>query len=541
MEKAIDDVKDVTLNGIEKPINKYLSQVWEGINFEDYASLLKKSPNKVIKEHELYQEYTKKLGDNAVNKIMELETEKLFYFILSFKQQCVLVKSGEKQTEKQFLGYEFSNRRGSEGIHPIQRGKNIEDCTQLFDKDIFDNPEKASTYIYQAFKGEFNTPIPESLAAHVFRVNLVDLFTFDRVEFEKSLSLSVKKKMSFEDIWGISKLILLSEIAKIEKGKAITQAETIKGDIPVIAGGKSPAYFHNQSNRDGNIITISASGAYSGFINYFDSPIFASDCNTIKSKNENTISTRLIFIFLKSIQNVIFELQRGQAQPHVYADDLAKIKIPLPSKNIQEKIVAEIEVLETKETEAKEEIEKLKADITKSLIDINKQSEIKKLGDVCAMKAGEFTSAYDINYNDSFGLYPCYGGNGLRGYTNTFTHDGRFPLIGRQGALCGNVHRVTGKFHATEHAVVATPFSGIDVDWLYYQLKLLNLNQYKTGTAQPGLSVQNLKVVLTPVPSLSQQQKIITQITAIENQINALENELATLPQQKEAVLQKYL
>ena len=86
------------------------------------------------------------------------------------------------------MGYEFSNRRGSEGIHPIQRGKNIEDCTQMFDPEVFDNPEKASTYIYKAFAGDYDFPIDEAIQKNITRHNLVDMMTFDRVDFEKNIS-----------------------------------------------------------------------------------------------------------------------------------------------------------------------------------------------------------------------------------------------------------------------------------------------------------------------------------------------------------------
>lgn len=105
------------------------------------------------------------------------------------------------------------------------------------------------------------------------------------------------------------------------------------------------------------------------------------------------------------------------------------------------------------------------------------------------------------------GLFPCYGGNGLRGYTKTFTHDGHFPLIGRQGALCGNERIVHGKFHATEHAVVVKANASINVNWLYHQLKLLNLNQYATGVAQPGLSVQKILNVSTVSRSTHQRAR----------------------------------
>ena len=198
VEKFFADFQDVTLNGVEKPVNKYVNHVWENISFEDYISLLKKAPNKTVTEHEIYKEYQKKLkakkDKEFWNLLLEKETDKLYYFIIAYPQKVVLIKSGEKDAEKRFLGYEFSNRRGSEGIHPIQRGKNIEDCTQMFDAEVFDNPSKASTYIYKAFIGDYDFDIDETMQNNVSRHNLVDMLTFDRVEFEKNISLSVKKK-----------------------------------------------------------------------------------------------------------------------------------------------------------------------------------------------------------------------------------------------------------------------------------------------------------------------------------------------------------
>ncbi len=110
-----------------------MAHVWEGISFADYATLLKKQPNEAIENHEIYQKYKKKIvaKDDAEkwNEIIKKEIEKLFYFILDYKQKIVLVKSGEKQAEKQFLGYEFNNRRGSEVIHPIQHGKLLKELS----------------------------------------------------------------------------------------------------------------------------------------------------------------------------------------------------------------------------------------------------------------------------------------------------------------------------------------------------------------------------------------------------------------------------
>ena len=181
----------------------------------------------------------------------------------------------------------------------------------------------------------------------------------------KKLShLILKKKIRYWDVWWTEKLVLLWDIAEIKKWKSITSRNLKDWKIPVVAWWKQPAYFHNESNRDWNVITVSASWANAWFVNYFDGPIFASDCNTILSKDEEKISTKLLFEFLKSIQSIVYWLQTWQAQPHVYWDDLYLIKIPLPPKDIQQKIVDEIwelEKIEEKNLERIWELEK-KAD-----------------------------------------------------------------------------------------------------------------------------------------------------------------------------------
>lgn len=102
------------------------------------------------------------------------------------------------------MGYEFSFRRGSEGIHPIKRGKSIDECTLLFDADGLDNPNKASYYNYKAFQGEFYLDIPEHLRQNVSYQKLVDMISFDRVTFEKTISLAAKAR--FESKWDHVKL-----------------------------------------------------------------------------------------------------------------------------------------------------------------------------------------------------------------------------------------------------------------------------------------------------------------------------------------------
>ena len=133
---------------------------------------------------------------------------------------------------------------------------------------------------------------------------------------------------------------------------------------------------------------------------------------------------------------------------------------------------------------------------------------ISTIGEVFNLQAGKNISANDIHeYSQNF-PYACYGGNGIRGYVSDYNRDGKFPIIGRQGALCGNVNFAKGKFYATEHAVVVTCFAGVNVEWARYVLEAMNLNQYATATAQPGLSVATVNEVEFMLPPLKEQCRI---------------------------------
>jgi len=131
----------------------------------------------------------------------------------------------------------------------------------------------------------------------------------------------------------------LADICEVKRGAPLTRKETVAGDIPVIAGGQTPAYYHNRANRDGKVITVSGSGAYAGFVNFFERPIFASDCTTLQIKTKNALM-KYVYLAMKSRQPDIYALRIGSAQPHVYAKDVAKITIPLPPLAEQKRIVA---------------------------------------------------------------------------------------------------------------------------------------------------------------------------------------------------------
>lgn len=284
---------DVTINGIEKPVAKYVAHVWEGLDYADYVTLLQKTPNDKVKAHEIYADYRKKIRAKDETKfwqeVFAVESEKLFYFIIAYPQKVVIVKSGEKDAEKRFLGYEFSNRRGNEGIHPIQRDKSIEDCTQLFDAHSYDNPNKASTYIQRAFNNDYESEIAESMRGNVSRTRLVDMLTFDRADFEKTISTAIKKKVKIESKWPIKRL---DEIININYGTRIVKATVSKGEYPVYGGG-GETFKTDSFNRE-NTYIISRFGMSPECVRKVKGKFFLNDSGlTIETKKQKRTVTKI--------------------------------------------------------------------------------------------------------------------------------------------------------------------------------------------------------------------------------------------------------
>ena len=165
--------------------------------------------------------------------------------------------------------------------------------------------------------------------------------------------------------------------------------------------------------------------------------------------------------------------------------------------------------------------------------------EDKCLDSVCSMKSGEGITAANI---DEYSPYPCYGGNGLRGYAKRHTHDGSYALIGRQGALCGNVIGAEGKFFASEHAIVVTPSSQSDTHWLTFVLDDMHLNQYSESSAQPGLSVVKLlELRLACPPTKAEQEAIAEALSDADALIEVLEQLIAKKRHLKQGTMQELL
>jgi len=559
VNKSINNLQDITINGIENPMSKYVEYIWQEITLEDYITLLQKQPNDNVKQQEIYQEYAKKIKAETEqelwNRIIELEQERLLYFLLAYPQNIVLIQTGEKKEEKQFLGYEFSDRRGNEGIHPIQRGRTIDECTRLFDQDRFENPTKASTYIYKAFQGDLTTEIHESLQKNIFRINLIDMMVFDRIDFEKTISLSAKKKIKSQ--WKLVRIGDLQEIDFVSgyafKSGDLKDNKTKEDELPVLKIGNillernivslDICQFHSYINCESKIVTknaiaIALTGATVGKTGWIKNKCLLNQrVLAVKGGNE-TISYVSIFLCSNIFYDYAQTLAHGNAQGNLSPGEVTDFEIPLPPKEIQKKIVSEIEVLEGNKKQAQGKIEILDETLRSTFNNINNK-EIFKFSKISTLEYGK-----PLHKNQRInGIYPVMGSNGKVGTHNAFLIKGPAIIIGRKGSA-GKVNFVNEDCFPIDTTFwVKYDNSKVHVKFFYYLLKELNLENIAKGkgVGVPGLNRNNVQNLKISIPSLEKQIQIVTEIDNIESEIKKLNDAINAIPQKKEEVLKKYL
>lgn len=248
------------------------------------------------------------------------------------------------------------------------------------------------------------------------------------------------------------------------------------------------------------------------------------DVIVIRSSSDNTLPNYLFKLLSSDKFFDYFNLYtKGAKMPRGDKNAIAKFIVPIPPKSTQLSIVAELDKLNEMIRLKKKQLEdydQLAQSIFYEMfgdpVENEKGWEVKKLGNVCDLKAGKAIKASELS-NDN--PYPCYGGNGIRGYINRCSHLESSPIIGRQGAYCGTVNFAEAPFYATEHAVVVKSKQNMQIKWLYYTLVNLKLSKYAKGQAQPGIAVSNLnELVIIPLPPLPLQQQFAARIEAIEQQ-----------------------
>ena len=344
----------------------------------------------------------------------------------------------------------------------------------------------------------------------------------DKVLANKDIVLSGDRYIINSAIQNEFDIVRINEVVDFKRGTSITKKDVTEGDIPVIAGGQQPAYYHNKINREAGAITISSSGAYAGFVGYYNYPIFASDCFTAASKNKEILNDKYLFHILKSKQQAIYEMQEGGGQPHIYPKNFDNWEIPLPPLEIQEQIVKEIEGYQKIIDGAK-----MVVDNYKPTISIKPEWEMVELGSVCEIINGK-NQAKVVNAK---GKYPIYGSGGIMDYADDFICNEGCTIVGRKGTINKPIY-VDTKFWNVDTAFAFSPNEKMNSRFLYFFCLGYNFKLHDSGVTIPSLTKTELLTIKIPLPSLEEQNDIV-QVVEDELQLISSNKQLITIFEQK--------
>ena len=369
INKFFNDTLDVTVLGIENVFSKFVQNVYDDLNFEEYIELIK---GKEI-EHELYKDYKKQFNGD-IEKIKQVEKEKLLYFILTYSQEIAIIKTGKKQEEKNFLGYEFSERRGHEGLKWLPNG------TKLYNENILLDEKRANYYIYNTFKGN-KVNIDESLEKNVSYIRMSSLFEYGTKEFEKRVNLSKKAKKIVNTKYKtekLEKIVTTIESGNRPKGGVSNISEGVlsiggehignNGELSINNNIKYvPRIFFENANKgkiSANDILICKDGALTGKVCIVPNKIPFTEAMInehvfIIRADTNIVMQKYLYIFLLSDigQRLLKSNITGQAQGGLNSTNLKNIKIPIPPLSVQQEIVLKFKEIENIYNEEKASIQ----------------------------------------------------------------------------------------------------------------------------------------------------------------------------------------
>ncbi len=379
----------------------------------------------------------------------------------------------------------------------------------------------------------------------------------------------VAPKLRFKEFDGDWKQETLKNLATFSKGKGISKADISEDGINLCIRygelyttyGQVIDHIHSRTNvsksecilsKAGDVI-IPASGetqidiATASCVLH-DDIILSGDLN-ILSHEEN--GSWLAYYLSSAKKLEIAQLAQGNSVVHLYSSQLKDLKINKPSKEEQTKIASFLSAVDEKIsqlTQKHELLSQYKQGMMQKLFSQQLRFkaddgsefgewEDKKLGDICShFQSGKTITSATISDN---GAYPVFGGNGLRGFTDTYTHDGIFALIGRQGALCGNINLVQGENFISEHAIAVQANQESSTQWLAMWLDFMQLNRFSESSAQAGLAVNKLVKFDIKVPCLEEQTKIANFLSAIDQKIEVVAQQIEQAKTWKKGLLQQ--
>lgn len=597
VKEFFEKPKDVTVLGIEKAFSKYVSNTFDGIVFEDYISFINKKPNDSFKKQEIYEDYLiwfekqneiKKLKESKTfkiksvaeqekeiqalfyEKVLEIEREKIMYFLLSYNQETLITKTGEKQEEKEFLGYEFSKSRGREGIKMLaNEGKLYDELDQY-------NPEKANYYVYRAFLYEQNE-ISDALVNNISTVKTTSLIDFSVIQFEKTIDIGAKQP-PIESKWNKEKLgkyIIPKSGTTFPKDY---QGNKDDSKIPFLKvsdmNTESNWKFTNDANNyvDDKTATniLSATIFKKGSIVF---PKVGMAIHTNKKRilaKDSCVDNNIMCIdsldksvldneYLYELFKFFIQLRNFASSanpPSILTDKLMDFKVPVPPMDIQKRIVRDISDVEKKEYDVIKKTIACKTSLKNSDWFSYELERIEKLSKMVqrGKSANYGTSNIQIIKSGQARGYNTFDFSKRYYVSESFVSDERNLqkgdiLINSTGV--GTAGRVTlfdldGEFVVDSHITIVRLNQDMVVPkYVLYALANIGFKTIEAmATGQSGqieLGLPTVNAIKIPVPPIEKQREIVAEIEKIESEMQTLENEIANAETQKMNILEKYL
>ena len=559
-------------------IHKYCAHI--GISFDEYETLLNGKPSAELLAHEMFVDYRKDFENSSdITKLKtqkffkdftpaqkqteldkrfrayleRIEKDKLLYFVLAYDnpQPVLIIKSpADNKEQKAFLGYEWSGRKGDEGIK-LTTDSNGNHLTPLYDETNRDNPEKINALITQNFLGNLSA-IPKNLQPFASLVNLVDMLDFSRKDFDKTISLNVKKaEFEIESRWEIKRLSDLVQI--IGGGTPDTKISNYwGGDIHwlSVVDFNTDSRFVSTSEKTitalglknsstkylqkGDLI-ISARGTVGALAQLAVPMTFNQSCYGLRAKTEILDAGYLFYVLKQEIQQF-----KSNAYGSTFGSITTKtfdiIKIPLPPLEIQQQIVRECETIDLEVEKASLEIQNAKIAIDETVqCCFNSGFDMKKLEKVLALEYGKPLP----EKQRTTGEYPVMGSNGISGYHNEFLVEAPAIIVGRKGSA-GKVVYVEQNCFPIDTTFYVKPIKPCSMKYLYYILLAMKLEKMIKGIGVPGINRNDVYQLQIPVPDLATQQKVVSEIETFEKQIDDAQKVIDGAASRKAAVLKKF-
>ena len=338
----------------------------------------------------------------------------------------------------------------------------------------------------------------------------------------------------------------LSLVTEMQRGKTITAKSANEGNIPVISGGQKPAYYHNESNRDGKTITVAGSGAYAGYIMYWEEPIFVSDAFSIKT-DESLLQIKYVYHFLLQNQQKIHAMKKGSGVPHVYPKDIGTLMIPIPPLSVQTKIVKILDALTALTSELTSELILRRKQYEYYREKLLSEEELGKVGFEWRTLEELVEKTQNIKWKNNTKTYRYIDltsvdreNNSITGTIeiNALNAPSRAQKIVKENDIIFATTRPTqqrmasitkefsGEIASTGYCVLRANTDIVLPKWLFYFLSTINFKNYveenQSGSAYPAISDSKVKEFRIPVPEVTIQQSIIEKLDKFYSLTNSL-------------------